>query len=246
MVFVVDPVALTLPRQNLHSATVHYVLKFWHLTITEELMQRAEVKQVHPHVQQLMCRLVCTVSGITAWTIVKGSSQQLVKTHSTREHLKFMNSWVLGQFASAVMQHFLNHSLSHQCFPSTNYRYWRVICCTTFCISAGAQLLAWSVFFFCCRKCIRKTQVEAMQGAETTECREGANGQMSSDLRREKGVALPGTPVEWFTVNQNKKKANQALQNDWNLRAERCLRVWWGILWLFYTLHHSILGGILC
>lgn len=34
MVFVVDPVALPLPRQNLHSATVHYVLKFWHLTIT--------------------------------------------------------------------------------------------------------------------------------------------------------------------------------------------------------------------
>lgn len=37
---------------------------------------------------------------------------------------------------------------------------------------------------------------------------------MNSDLRREKGVALPGTPVEWFTVNQNKKEANKALQND--------------------------------
>ena len=60
----------------------------------------------------------------------------------------------------------------------------------------------------CCRKCIRKTQVEATRGAEITECREEANGQMPSDLGREKGVALPGTPVEWFTVKQNKEEAN--------------------------------------
>lgn len=39
---------------------------------------------------------------------------------------------------------------------------------------------------------------------EITECRRGANGQMP---RGEKGVALPGTPVEWFTVKQ---KANNA------------------------------------
>lgn len=59
------------------------------------------------------------------------------------------------------------------------------------------------------RKCIRKTQVEATRGAEITECREGANGQMPSDLGREKGVALPGTPVEWFTVKQNKEDADK-------------------------------------
>lgn len=52
------------------------------------------------------------------------------------------------------------------------------------------------------RKCIRKTQVEAIRGAEITECREEANGQMPSCLGREKGVALPGTPVEWFTEKQ--------------------------------------------
>lgn len=46
-----------------------------------------------------------------------------------------------------------------------------------------------------------------MRVAEITECRRGANGQMPSDLRGEKGVALPGTPVEWFTVKQ---KANNA------------------------------------
>lgn len=28
---------------------------------------------------------------------------------------------------------------------------------------------------------------------------------MPGDLRKEKGAALPGTPVEWFTVNQNKE-----------------------------------------
>lgn len=33
---------------------------------------------------------------------------------------------------------------------------------------------------------------------------------MPSDLGREKGVALPGTPVEWFTVKQqNKEEANK-------------------------------------
>lgn len=41
---------------------------------------------------------------------------------------------------------------------------------------------------------------------------------MPSDLGREKGVALPGTPVEWFTVKQNREEANNgpknALQND--------------------------------
>lgn len=31
---------------------------------------------------------------------------------------------------------------------------------------------------------------------------------MPSDLRGEKGVALPGAPVEWFTVKQNKAEAN--------------------------------------
>lgn len=46
--------------------------------------------------------------------------------------------------------------------------------------------------------------------AEISECRPGANGQMPSDLRGEKGVALPGTPVEWFTVKQNKEEANNA------------------------------------
>lgn len=30
---------------------------------------------------------------------------------------------------------------------------------------------------------------------------------MPTDIGREKGVALPGTPVEWFTVNQNKEDA---------------------------------------
>ncbi|KAA8580325.1 hypothetical protein FQN60_005860, partial [Etheostoma spectabile] len=60
------------------------------------------------------------------------------------------------------------------------------------------------------RKFIRKTQVEATLGAEITECRKRRNGQMPSDLGREKGVALPGTPVEWFTVKQNKKNANKA------------------------------------
>lgn len=49
-----------------------------------------------------------------------------------------------------------------------------------------------------------------MQVAEITECRQGANGQMASVLRGEKGVALPGTPVEWFTVKQNKVEANNA------------------------------------
>lgn len=49
-----------------------------------------------------------------------------------------------------------------------------------------------------------------MRVAEITECRQGANGQMPSDLRGEKGVALPGTPVEWFTVKQNKVEANNA------------------------------------
>lgn len=63
-------------------------------------------------------------------------------------------------------------------------------------------------FSFLFRKYIRKTQVEAARGAEITECREGANGQMPTDIGREKGVALPGTPVEWFTVNQNKEDAN--------------------------------------
>lgn len=61
---------------------------------------------------------------------------------------------------------------------------------------------------FCCRKCIQKTQVEATQVAEVTECRRGANGHIPSDLRKEKGVALSGTPVEWFTVKQNKEEAN--------------------------------------
>lgn len=31
---------------------------------------------------------------------------------------------------------------------------------------------------------------------------------MPGDLGRERGVALPGTPVEWFTVKQNKEDAN--------------------------------------
>lgn len=65
-----------------------------------------------------------------------------------------------------------------------------------------------SKFLFRYRKCIRKTQVEAARGAEITECREGANGQIPTDMGREKGVALPGTPVEWFTVKQNKEDAN--------------------------------------
>lgn len=65
-----------------------------------------------------------------------------------------------------------------------------------------------NVLLFCCRKCIRKTQVEAARGAKITECREGANGQMPSNLAREKGVALPGTPVEWFTVKQNEDANN--------------------------------------
>lgn len=49
-----------------------------------------------------------------------------------------------------------------------------------------------------------------MRGAEITECRQGANGQMPSASRGEKGVALPGTPVEWFTVKQNKVEASNA------------------------------------
>lgn len=113
-----------------------------------------------------------------------------------------------------------------------------------------AQLQFFFFLFFSCRKRIRKTQVEAMQVAEITECRQGANGQMASVLRGEKGVALPGTPVEWFTVKQNKVEANNAPKSSsqWFKTGEITIvwRVWWGILWLFYTLHHSILGGILC
>lgn len=107
-----------------------------------------------------------------------------------------------------------------------------------------------TVCFFChCRRCIRKTQVEATRGGEITECREGVNGQMPSDLGREKGVALPGTPVEWFTVKQNKEdasdgpKSSSKMIRTWELSGVE--GVWGGILWLFYTLHHSILGGIL-
>lgn len=60
-------------------------------------------------------------------------------------------------------------------------------------------------FFSPRRKCIRKTPVEATAGAEITECRKGANGQMPSDWGGVKGVALPGIPVERFTVNETKK-----------------------------------------
>ena len=37
---------------------------------------------------------------------------------------------------------------------------------------------------------------------------------MPSDLGREKGVALPGTPVEWFTVKQNKEDANDGSKSS--------------------------------
>lgn len=37
---------------------------------------------------------------------------------------------------------------------------------------------------------------------------------MPSDLGREKGVALPGTPVEWFTVKQNKEDANNGRKSS--------------------------------
>lgn len=37
---------------------------------------------------------------------------------------------------------------------------------------------------------------------------------MPSDLGREKGVALPGTPVEWFTVKQNKEEAINGLKSS--------------------------------
>lgn len=67
-----------------------------------------------------------------------------------------------------------------------------------------------SSLLFSCRKCIRKTQVEAMRVAGITECRQGTKGHMPSDLRGEKGVALPGTPVEWFTVKGNKEEADDA------------------------------------
>lgn len=71
-----------------------------------------------------------------------------------------------------------------------------------------------NVFLFCCRKSTRKTQVEEVRGAGITECREGANGQMPSNLGGEKGVALPGTPVEWFTVKQKKEDANNDLKSS--------------------------------
>lgn len=64
------------------------------------------------------------------------------------------------------------------------------------------------------RKSTRKTQVEEVRGAGITECREGANGQMPSNLGGEKGVALPGTPVEWFTVKQKKEDANNDLKSS--------------------------------
>jgi len=68
-------------------------------------------------------------------------------------------------------------------------------------------------FLFHCRKCIRKTQVEVTPGAKTTECKREANGHMPIDLGRERGVALPGTPVEWFTVKENKEDANNGLSD---------------------------------
>lgn len=45
---------------------------------------------------------------------------------------------------------------------------------------------------------------------------------MPSDLGREKGVALPGTPVEWFTVKQKKQDANKGpkISSEW-LKPER-------------------------
>lgn len=70
--------------------------------------------------------------------------------------------------------------------------------------------------FLCCRKCIRKTRVEATRGAGTTECRRGVNGQMPSGRRREKGEALPGAPVEWFTVRQKKEEARDGARRSSN------------------------------
>lgn len=86
-------------------------------------------------------------------------------------------------------------------------RYLLYLCCTS-------KKKKKNVFLFCCRKSTRKTQVEEVRGAGITECREGANGQMPSNLGGEKGVALPGTPVEWFTVKQKKEDANNDLKSS--------------------------------
>lgn len=107
----------------------------------------------------------------------------------------------------------------------------------------GPEGHIFTTYVLCHRRCIRGIRAEVTPAEGTTGCRPcRATKPLASHLRHEKkSLALPGTSVEWFTVKQ---EALSHLPGSWV-----ALLGWDGgilrLIYFFYTLHHSILGGIL-